>query len=323
MKKNTIKNLFIELGYEPENMILNQEYDVSHLNYEINSRNINSNIDEFSRILKIVRKNDDEEYCVETDKNLFYCTGEHKIYVKYKEKFLFEKIISLIGNEDLYKVYTTDGWKNFKITKTNKNTMVLDLEVEKNHCYYTNNILSHNTLYGSPITTPGGLAIPYASSVRVSLNGGKHIEHNGQAIGIEVTAKIIKNKISRPFRECTFTIIFGSGIVEHEQLFDLLRQYCDTSKQGVPCGNKLVKVEGTGAWKVFSIIDAKTGVVEKEVKFYKADFGNTILDNPEYKKYVNALLDAALIMRPEAKEHLTYSGVATTDTQEMLPEETN
>jgi len=167
-------------------------------------------------------------------------------------------------------------------------------------------------LYGDPHTTPGGMAIPYCSSVRIRLNGGKHVEVNGQVVGIQVIAKTIKNKVAQPFRECTFQIHFGKGIVEHEDIFDLLRGYCKSAKLGgVTVGNKTVSVAGEQAWKTFTVVNNKTGEVETEVKFYKPEFQEKVLSKPEFKTYVDALMDAALIIKPgeQAKEHMTYTGI--------------
>ena len=156
MQKNTLANLFNEMGFNPDEMSINEPKDVSDLNYEILSFDLKKQENIFSKITKIVRKDDDEEFLIlSSDGDLFYCTGEHKIYVKPKlGQPYFEEIISLIGNQDLYETYTKNGWRKFVLQKTNKKMMVLDVEVENNHCYYSNNILSHNTMYGDPCVSP-------------------------------------------------------------------------------------------------------------------------------------------------------------------------
>lgn len=168
-------------------------------------------------------------------------------------------------------------------------------------------------MYGDPTTTSGGMAIPYSSSTRIKLTGGKHIEKDGKVIGIEVTAKTIKNKVARPFRECSFQIHFGIGIKEHEQIFDFLREHGEKSGPAILESGASVIVEGVSAWKTLTIKDGKN-VIEK--KFQKSNF-DEILADPQYKRYMDGLMDAAYIMKPMAEEHLTYKGVNSDSIEEV------
>jgi recombination protein RecA len=145
-------------------------------------------------------------------------------------------------------------------------------------------------MFGDPTTTPGGKAIPFHSSVRIKLGAGQPIQDkNKNVIGINVSAKTIKNKVAPPFRDCKFEIHFGVGIKEHEQVFDVLRKFGEANIKG-----NLVKVSGTSSWKVFSVADAKTGDVKISKKFYKSEF-NDLLSNPEYSSYLDDLLELAMI----------------------------
>ena len=66
--------------------------------------------------------------------------------------------------------------------------------------------------YGPKSTTPGGKALPYAASVRIELTVIGQIKDGENVIGNTVKAKIVKNKVASPFKECTYELIFGEGI---------------------------------------------------------------------------------------------------------------
>ena len=132
-------------------------------------------------------------------------------------------------------------------------------------------------------------AIPFHSSVRIKLGAGQQIQDkNKNVIGIHVSAKTIKNKVSAPFRDCKFEIHFGVGIKEHEQVFDVLRKFGEASIKG-----NLVRVSGTSSWKIFTVADEETGEVKIEKKFYKSEF-DELLSDPEYSSYLNDLIELAM-----------------------------
>ena len=144
-------------------------------------------------------------------------------------------------------------------------------------------------MYGDPTTTPGGMAIPFHSSVRIKLGAGQQIlNKDKEVVGIHVSAKTVKNKVSAPFRSCDFEIHFGVGIKEHEQLFDILRKHGPESING-----RKVEIGGTGAWKTLTVMNEQTGEVIVDKKFYKAEFDKIVAD-PEYSDYIDDLLEAAM-----------------------------
>lgn len=152
-------------------------------------------------------------------------------------------------------------------------------------------------MFGDPTTTPGGKAIPFHSSVRIKLGAGQPITNKDkEVIGINVSAKTIKNKVSPPFRTVNFEIHFGVGIKEHEQVFDTLRKHGPESIDG-----NNVAIAGTGAWKTLIVSSEKTGEVLVEKKFYKADF-HEILSDPKYGKYCDALLERAMTKKMSNSE---------------------
>lgn len=152
-------------------------------------------------------------------------------------------------------------------------------------------------MYGDPTTTPGGMAIPFHASVRIKLGAGQQLKNkDGDIIGINVSAKTIKNKVAPPFRTCNFEIHFGIGIKEHEQLFDMLRRagsFID--------GDQEVTVGGTGSWKTFTVVNTKTGEEIISKKFYKAEF-DKILSNKEYSGYLDDFIEHVMIKEFNADE---------------------
>ena len=151
-------------------------------------------------------------------------------------------------------------------------------------------------MYGDPTTTSGGMAIPFHSSVRIKLGAGSQIlNKDKEPVGINVSAKTIKNKVSAPFRTCNFEIHFGKGIKEHEQVFDLLR------KNGPETiGGYTIDINGTGAWKNLDVYDAQgESIINK--KFYKAEF-DKIMTHPEYSQYIEMILEKVMIRKNETDD---------------------
>jgi recombination protein RecA len=148
---------------------------------------------------------------------------------------------------------------------------------------------SIGVMYGDPTVVPGGKSIPFHASVRIKLGAGQQIlDKNKNVIGINVSAKTIKNKIAAPFRSCNFEIHFGRGIKEHEQVFDILRAHGPEM-----FGDKVVEISGAGAWKSLIVRNTKNELLVDK-KFYKAEF-DQILADPELGAYCDDLLERAMV----------------------------
>lgn len=77
-------------------------------------------------------------------------------------------------------------------------------------------------MFGNPETTPGGMALKYASSVRIDIRKKEDIKDKaGNAIGIVSKVKVIKNKMAPPMKITEFAIIYGTGIDQYGCVLDV------------------------------------------------------------------------------------------------------
>lgn len=314
---NTVRKMFADMGYDFNQMKIGEPVELTK-KWEILSLDSEGN-ESWNRVLKIVRKPNAPHMLLSVNEKNLSCSPDHKVFVRNIDSKVetWEEVAVLFQNETSFEVKTSQGWSPFSIVMKAGEIEIADMEVENVNSYLSNGILSHNTMYGDPNTTSGGMAIPYAASVRIKLNGGKPLlDADDNTYGIEVTAKTIKNKTSKPFRECTFQIHFGKGIVEHENIFDFLRAYYE-KKPATIVNGVAVNVSGGGAWKIFQGSDVETGEVLFEKKFHKNDFGKMVLYNAEYKKYVDAMMEDAYVIKPDETDHPTDVGVDDSSVEEL------
>jgi recombination protein RecA len=103
-------------------------------------------------------------------------------------------------------------------------------------------------MFGDPMTTPGGKAVPYAASLRVRLTRSVQLqegkpkkgeepsgsdsdkETKGAVYGIHTRAKVIKSRLGPPLRGCEFDILFSSGIDDEQSWFDYLHSRGEIEK---------------------------------------------------------------------------------------------
>ena len=74
--------------------------------------------------------------------------------------------------------------------------------------------------YGSPETTTGGNALKFYASVRLDIRRIGAVKKGDEIIGSETRVKVVKNKVSPPFKQVEFEIIYNEGISKEGELID-------------------------------------------------------------------------------------------------------
>ena len=113
-------------------------------------------------------------------------------------------------------------------------------------------------MYGNPETTTGGNALKFYASVRLDIRRTGQIKDRDDIVGNTTRVKVVKNKVSPPFKQVEFDIMYGEGISKIGEILDL----------GVKAGI----VEKSGAW--FSYDSVRIGQGRENAK-------NFLKENPE------------------------------------------
>ena len=127
-------------------------------------------------------------------------------------------------------------------------------------------------MFGSPETTTGGNALKFYSSVRLDIRRIGAIKKGDEVIGNQTRVKVVKNKVSPPFKMAEFEILYGFGISREGEIIDL----------GVQHG----LIDKAGSW--YSYGDDRIGQGKENVREY-------LKTNPETAAEIEAKIRAKLL----------------------------
>lgn len=114
-------------------------------------------------------------------------------------------------------------------------------------------------VYGNPEVTTGGRALKFYASMRIDVRKIEQLKNaKNEFIGSRTRAKIVKNKVSPPFKKAEFDIMFGRGIAHEGELLDAATQ--------------LGIIQKSGAW--YSYGEERLGQGRDNVKTF-------LLENPD------------------------------------------
>jgi recombination protein RecA len=87
-------------------------------------------------------------------------------------------------------------------------------------------------MFGNPETTSGGRALKFYASVRLDIRRIGSVKEKGETVGNRTKVRVVKNKVSPPFKEVEFDIIYGEGISRTGELVDLGVEHKILNKSG-------------------------------------------------------------------------------------------
>jgi recombination protein RecA len=158
-----------------------------------------------------------------------------------------------------------------------------DIEVEGSHNYLADGIIVHN----SPETTTGGKALKFYASVRLDVRRIETLKDGTDAVGNRTRVKVVKNKMSPPFKVAEFDILYGTGISREGGLIDL------GVEQGI--------VRKSGAWYTYE--GDQLGQGKENARTFlrdNPDMANEIEKRIKEKLGVGARLDADAVAEAPA-----------------------